>query len=77
MWYTLCYNLYIKKNIFDKNIITVNKLAKVNSTLSGFSARGNLEETFETMENIYSIDDIENGVMERIFMYKKKFEDEL
>lgn len=31
------------------------------------SARGNLRETFEVMENIYSIDDIENSVMNEIF----------
>lgn len=31
------------------------------------SARGNLRETFEVMENIYSIDDMENGIMQDIF----------
>lgn len=31
------------------------------------SARHNLEETFDVMEHIYSIDDMENGVMKRIF----------
>jgi len=31
------------------------------------SARNNLEETFDVMEHIYSIDDMENGIMERIF----------
>ena len=31
------------------------------------SARGNLRETFEVMDAIYSIDDIENGIMERVF----------
>ena len=31
------------------------------------SARGNLRETFEVMDTIYSIDDMENGVMEIIF----------
>lgn len=31
------------------------------------SARGNLRETFDVMEHIYSIDDMENGIMERIF----------
>ena len=31
------------------------------------SAKGNLRETFEVMEHIYSIDDMENGVMEQIF----------
>lgn len=31
------------------------------------SAKGNLRETFESMENIYSIDDMENGIMNRIF----------
>ena len=32
------------------------------------SARNNLEETFDTMEHIYSISDLENGVMDRIFV---------
>ena len=32
------------------------------------SARGNLRETFEVMDTIYSIDDMENGVMERLFL---------
>ena len=31
------------------------------------SARGNLRETFEAMDTIYSIDDMENGVMEKVF----------
>ena len=31
------------------------------------SARGNLRETFDAMENIYSIDDMENGIMNKIF----------
>ncbi len=31
------------------------------------SARGNLRETFETMDTIYSIDDTENVVVEKIF----------
>ncbi|MEG0963242.1 MAG: type II restriction endonuclease [Lachnospiraceae bacterium] len=31
------------------------------------SARGNLRETFDAMENIYSIDDMECGVMNQIF----------
>lgn len=31
------------------------------------SAKGNLRETFEAMDMIYSIDDIEQGVMKRIF----------
>ena len=31
------------------------------------SARGNLRETFDVMEHIYSIDDLENGVMKQIF----------
>ena len=31
------------------------------------SARGNLRETFEVMDAIYSIDDMENGVMKVIF----------
>jgi len=32
------------------------------------SARHNLEETFEAMEHIYSIADLEDGIMERIFI---------
>ncbi len=31
------------------------------------SARGNLRETFEVMEHVYSIDDMEHGVMEKVF----------
>ena len=29
------------------------------------SARGNLRETFEVMDTIYSIDDMENGIMDK------------
>lgn len=32
------------------------------------SARGNLRETFEVMDTIYSIDDMENGVMKELFV---------
>ena len=32
------------------------------------SARGNLRETFEVMDAIYSIDDLENGIMEKVFI---------
>jgi len=32
-----------------------------------FSARNNLEETFDVLEHIYNIDDLKNGVMDRIF----------
>ena len=32
------------------------------------SARHNLEETFDVMENIYSIDDLENGVIKKIMI---------
>lgn len=32
------------------------------------SARGNLRETFEVMDTIYSIDDMENGVMSSVFI---------
>ena len=32
------------------------------------SARGNLRETFEVMEHIYSIDDMENGIMNELFI---------
>lgn len=31
------------------------------------SARGNLRETFEVMDTIYNIDDIENGIMMEVF----------
>ena len=31
------------------------------------SAKGNLRETFDIMEHIYSIDDMENGIMQEIF----------
>ena len=31
------------------------------------SARGNLRETFEVMEHVYSIDDMEQGIMKSIF----------
>lgn len=31
------------------------------------SARGNLRETFEVMEHIYSIEDMENGIMNELF----------
>ena len=36
------------------------------------SARHNLQETFENMENIYCIDDLENGIAKRIFAYVEK-----
>ena len=32
------------------------------------SARRNLEETFKVMEHIYSIDDLENGIMNQVFV---------
>lgn len=32
------------------------------------SARRNLEETFNVMDNIYNIDDMENGMMEKLFI---------
>ena len=35
------------------------------------SARHNLEETFDIMEHIYSIEDMENGVMERLFIKER------
>lgn len=31
------------------------------------SARHNLEETFDVMEHVYSIDDMENRIMKKIF----------
>ena len=36
------------------------------------SARGNLRETFEVMQHIYSIDDMEQGIMEQIFRGKNQ-----
>ena len=32
------------------------------------SARGNLEETFNAMEHIYNIKEVENGIMEKLFI---------
>ena len=32
------------------------------------SARHNLEETFDVMDNIYNINDMENGIMNKIFL---------
>lgn len=32
------------------------------------SARGNLRETFEVMEHVYNIDDMEKGVMKKVFV---------
>ena len=32
------------------------------------SARGNLRETFDVLETIYSIDDMENGIMTKLFI---------
>lgn len=32
------------------------------------SARGNLRETFEVMEHVYSIDDMEKGIMKKVFL---------
>lgn len=32
------------------------------------SARGNLRETFDVMKHIYSIDDMENGIMNKVFI---------
>lgn len=32
------------------------------------NARGNLRETFEIMDTIYSIDDMENGIMKQLFV---------
>ena len=34
------------------------------------SAKGNLRETFEVMENIYSIEDMENGIIEKVICYE-------
>lgn len=32
------------------------------------SARNNLEETFDVLQHIYNIRDLEDGIMERIFI---------
>lgn len=32
------------------------------------SARGNLQETFDILDTMYSIDDMENGIMEKLFV---------
>jgi type II restriction enzyme len=32
------------------------------------SARGNLRETFDALDTIYSIDDMENGIMTDLFI---------
>lgn len=32
------------------------------------TAKGNLRETFDFMEHIYSIDDLENGIMDKVFV---------
>ena len=32
------------------------------------SARGNLEETFDVLTTMYSIDDMENGIMAKLFI---------
>jgi type II restriction enzyme len=59
-------------------------LAQEADTIDGFTfvwftdgsawkkAKGNLRETFEVMDTIYSIDDIENGVMLSLFTDYKK-----
>ena len=64
---------------FDFVIKTDKMLSQEADTIAGFtfvwftdgigwkSARGNLRETFEVMDTIYSIDDMENGVMEKVF----------
>ena len=31
------------------------------------SARRNLEETFDVLDDVYSIDDLENGIIEKVF----------
>ncbi|MDE6204176.1 MAG: type II restriction endonuclease, partial [Lachnospiraceae bacterium] len=55
-------------------------LAQEADTIDGFTfvwftdgsswktARGNLRETFEVLETMYSIDDMENGVMKQVFL---------
>jgi DpnII restriction endonuclease. len=32
------------------------------------SARNNLEETFDVMEHIYNIKDLENGIIDKVFI---------
>lgn len=56
------------------------QLAQEADTIDGFtfvwftdglgwrSARNNLEETFDIMENIYNIDDMENGIIREVFI---------
>lgn len=56
------------------------QLAQEADTIDGFtfvwftdglgwkSARNNLEETFDIMENIYNIDDMENGIISEVFI---------
>ncbi len=36
------------------------------------TARNNLEETFDVMEHVYCIADLENGVLERLFYDRGK-----
>lgn len=35
---------------------------------SWISARGNLRETFDVLDTIYSIDDMENNIMQELFV---------
>ncbi len=32
-----------------------------------FSAKNNLKETFDVMENLYNINDMKNGIMKEVF----------
>lgn len=55
-------------------------LAQEADTIDGFTfvwftdgsswktARGNLRETFEVLDTMYSINDMENGVMQKVFL---------
>ena len=43
-------------------------VARIVGVIRWKSARGNLRETFEVMDTIYSIDDMENRVMEKVFV---------
>ena len=60
-----------KHNFNKKWIKLCNEVLKDNGTIwisgtSWRSARKNLEETFNELETIYSIDDIENGILTEI-----------
>lgn len=51
----------------ESNNIEAFKFVWITDGKGWISARNNLEETFDVMEHIYNINDLENGVLERIF----------